>query len=53
MNNHLVRFFAIEKVTRLKELQRRLDILNAPRKDYGGDSFNPSHMVWLKEKPIN
>lgn len=43
----------MEKEARLKELQHRLDILNAPRKDSGGDSFNSDHMVWLKEKPIN
>ncbi len=49
MNNYLVRFFAMEKEARLKELERRLNILNAPRKDSGGDCFNPNHMVWLNK----
>ncbi len=48
MNNYLARFFAMEKEARLKELKRRLDILNTPRKDNGGDSLNPDHMNWLK-----
>lgn len=43
----------MDKEARLKELKRRLDILNAPRKDSGGDSLNPDHMVWLNDKPIN
>ena len=42
----------MEKEARLKELQRRLDILNAPRKDGGGDCLNPDHMNWLTDRPL-
>lgn len=52
MNNHLGRIRFEAKITKeLKELQRRLEILNQGRNDNGGgDCFLPGHMVYLIPK---